>query len=103
ARGAGQAGGVSLTPDVGTVILKLPVTATEDYDSYRATLRTGGRAKHTWPALKSETDDELGKVVSLKVPASLLSAGAYEIKLGGLKADRQGHDIATYSFTVNNK
>jgi hypothetical protein len=102
-RDAGQTKGISFTPDVGTVILKLPITAAEDYDSYRATLRTGGRAKYTWPALKSETDDELGKIVSLKVPAGLLRARVYEIKLGGLNAERQPRNITTYSFTVDNK
>lgn len=102
-RGAGQTGDVSFTPDVGTVILKLPITAPVDHDSYRATLRSGGRAKQTWTALKSETDNDLGKIVSLKVPARLLRAGMYEIKLGGLNADRKADDITTYTFTVGNK
>jgi hypothetical protein len=103
-RDAGQTGGISFAHDVGTVILKLPITAAEDYDGYRATLRTGGRAKYTWPALKSETDDELGKIVSLTVPVRLLlRSRVYEIKLGGLNAERQSRYITTYSFRVDNK
>jgi hypothetical protein len=102
-RGSGQTGDISFTSDVGTVIMKLPITTPADDDSYRASLHRGGRAKQTWTALKSETDNELGKIVSLKVPARLLRAGMYEIKLGGLNAVGKDGNITTYTFTVDNK
>jgi len=102
-RGSTQPTSVAVSPDVETVILRLPLTASGEYDSYLAILKRGGRTVQKFAALKSEVDNELGKIVPVKVPAKLLRAESYEIELSGITAERRSMEPAVYSFQVNRR
>jgi hypothetical protein len=100
AKGPGGPGKVTLTADIGTVILRLPVVAASDYSRYRATLHDGPRVIYTRADLKPEVDAKLGKVVAFEVPAKLLRTRRYEIQLGGATAEAQIRDFTLYTFPV---
>lgn len=102
-RGSTQPTSVALSPDVETVILRLPLTATREYDSYLAILKRGGRTVHKFANLKSEVDEELGKIVAVKIPAKLLRAQTYEIELSGITAEQRSMEPAIYSFQVDRR
>lgn len=99
-RGPGGAEKVTLTSDIGVVVLRLPVIVEGNYERFRATLQDGGRVIYTRANLKPEVDAKLDKVVAFEVPARLLRERRYEIKLGGVTADGQTRDITSYTFTV---
>jgi hypothetical protein len=102
-RGGGASNNVEVSSDVGTVILRLPLAGRDEYDSYRATLQTGGRTTRTWAGLKPETDAEFGQVVPLQVPASLLRQQSYQIKLSGITATGQTRNLTSHTFQVERK
>lgn len=99
-RGPGGAEKVTVSSEVEVVILRLPVVVNGDYQSFRATLRDGGRVIHTQAGLKQEVDAKLGKLAVFEVPAKLLRGRRYEIKLGGVTADGQTRDLTTYTVPV---
>lgn len=101
-RSEGQTTKVSVSSEVGTVILKLPLTAADDYNSYQATLQSDGRRIYSWLDLKSEVDEKFGRVVKVKVPARLLRQQSYKIRLSGRSAGRQAPEVI-YSFQVDKK
>jgi anti-sigma factor RsiW len=101
-RSEGQTTKVSVSSEVGTAILKLPLTAADNYNSYQATLQSDGRRIYSWLDLKSEVDEEFGRVVKVKVPARLLRQQSYKIRLSGLIAGRQAPEVI-YSFQVDKK
>lgn len=94
---------VTISSEVETVILILPLTTTQDYDSYRATLKSRGRTVHNFPDLKSEVDEEQGKVVPLKIPAKMLRPQNYEIELSGVAQDQRLMEPTTYFFQAERK
>jgi hypothetical protein len=102
-RGEGATNSVSISADVGTVILLLPLADKGDYNSYRATLLTGGRTIRNWPDLKPEIDAEFGRVVPLKIPANLLRQQSYQIKLSGSTGAGQTEHLSSHTFQVDRK
>lgn len=101
-RGEGQARGVSLSSDVRTVVLKLPLADGDQYRSYRTTIQTGGRP-HSWAKLKSEVDAEFGRVVSVRAPVGLFRQQSYRIELSGVADDGQIRKLRSYTFQVEKK
>jgi hypothetical protein len=102
-RGEGATNNVSVSADVGTVILLLPLAGKGDYDTYRATLKIGGRTIRAWTDLKPETNAEFGQVVPLKVPATLLRQQVYQIKLSGSTVTGQTENLSSHTFQVDRK
>ena len=92
---------VSISSEIDTVILKLPVRAIPHYDSYSATLSKRRRMIRHWPDLPTEVDSELGKIVKVDVATALLGEQRYEIKLAGIPADSRPAE--TYTFWVDKK
>ena len=92
---------VSLSADIKTVILKLPVKG--DSESYSAILSSRRRQVQRWRELNSEMDAELGKIVRVDVSAALLNEQDYEIKLTGLTDDSGSPETTTYAFRVEKK
>lgn len=99
-RGPGGAEKVTLSSDVGIVVLRLPVVVAGDYERFRATLQDNRRVIYTRANLKPEVDAKLGRVVAVEVPAGLLRERRYEIKLGGVTADGQTRDLTSYTVRV---
>jgi hypothetical protein len=99
-RGPGSSDKVTLSADIGAVILRLPLVAKGDYQHYRATLREDGKAIYSRAELKPEVDAEVGQVVAFKVPANLLRTRSYRIKLAGVTAAGQSMNLSTYTFEV---
>lgn len=102
-RGAGGSEKVVISPDIGAVILRLPVVAEGDYSSYRATLLDGRGVVYSVSDLKPEVDAKLGQVVAVRVPANRLRQGRYEMKLGGVTADGQTRDLTSYTVPVERR
>jgi hypothetical protein len=102
-RGGGQGESVSITADVGTVVLRLPLVDEESYRSYRATLETGGRTIRPFDKLTSELDPELGKVIQVRVPAELLRRQSYQVQLSGITADGRTQSLTSYTFVVERR
>jgi hypothetical protein len=102
-RGGGKREGVSISPDVGTVILRLPLVDEADYRSYRAELQTGGRTPRVFDELTSEVDPEFGKVIPVKVPAKLLLQKSYQIIISGIADDGRSHHLSSYAFKVEKR
>lgn len=98
-RGEGESKTLPLPPDVGSVVLQLPLVEGDKYDSYRATLQSGGRTIRVWPDLKSSNADTL-VFVPITVPTKLLRQQSYQVKLAGITADRKAQAINTYQFRV---
>lgn len=99
-RGPGRADKIALSPDVGFVILRLPLIAKGDYRHYKATLKKGDKVIFAQTELKPEVDAEVGQVVAFKVPAKLLRPRSYEIKLGGVTAAGQFINLTTYTLPI---
>jgi hypothetical protein len=92
---------VSISSDVKTVTLKLPIKV--GYDSYSAMLNSRRGTIQRWRNLNSETDTELGSIVRVDVAAALFSEEDYEIKLTGITDDSRSPEITTYAFRVEKK
>lgn len=99
-RGPGGSEKVTLPPGVGVVILRLPLVTTGDYQHYRATLQDESKIIYSRDDLKPEVDAELGQVVAVKIPASLLRPRRYQIKIGGVTAAGVARDLGSYTFQV---
>jgi hypothetical protein len=100
-RSESQNNRVSISSEVDTLILKLPVKVVPSYASYSATLRSRGRMIRHWPEVPTEVDNELGKIVKVDVATALLKQQPYEIKLAGVPADSRPPE--TYFFLVDKK
>lgn len=103
ARSEGKGKNITIPSNAENVILRLPQITTRDYDTYFATLKNRGIIVRKFPNLKSERDDEWGKVVPVKVPARLLRPDTYDIELSGVTQDQRLVDPNTYSFQVNRR
>jgi hypothetical protein len=101
-RGKGRARSVPLSPNVKTVVLKLPLPDGDEYLSYRATLGTGGRPR-AWANLKPEVYEEFGRVVSVPVPAGLLRRQSYRMELSGVTGTGEIRHLTSYTFQVERK
>lgn len=102
-RGEGKSESVSISPKVGTVILRLPLVDEGDYRSYRAELQTGGRPTRAFDKLASEVDPEFGKVIKVKVPATLLRQRTYQVIISGINDDGQARHLSSYAFKVEKR
>ena len=98
-RGEGKSKTLTLPHDVGSVVLQLPLVEGDKYDSYRATLQSGGRTIRIWSDLESSNADTVIFVL-VTVPAKLLRQQNYQVKLVGMTAGRPAQEIATYTFKV---
>jgi hypothetical protein len=102
-RGEGQSESVSISADVGAVILRLPLVDEDNYRSYRAELQTGGRTARAFDKLTSEVDPEFGKVIQVKVPAMLLRQRSYQIIISGITDEGRAHHLSSYAFKVEKR
>lgn len=98
-RGEGGSKTLTLPPDVGSVILKLPLVEGDNYSSYKATLQSGDRTLRVWTGLKSAAAETI-IFVPVTVSAKLLRQQSYRIKLSGIAANQQAQEITTYPFKV---
>lgn len=101
-RSVGQTKQVTITSEQTEVNLKLPLPTTKNYERYRLELLSGRRRIHV-QTLDSKPDEELGRVVFVRLPASLLTHQHYEMKLRGIASNGSPGEPTTYSFTVKKK
>ena len=75
---------VSISSETKAVALKLPVPENDSSQEYRATLQSRSQTIYTWSRLTAEADEEIGKIVLMKLPSKLLHEQTYIIKLRGM-------------------
>lgn len=100
-RGAGEGmKKISVPPGGGRVLLLLDL-ASDDYSTYRATLKTlGGPELHSASNLRARGASGR-RTVAFNVPAAKLApAQDYEISLGGKSASGEYDGVGTYNFRV---
>lgn len=98
-RGGGETNKVALTSGVRFVNLQLPLVEGNGYRNYQVSLQADGRTILTRSGLKSVAAEQVN-MVPVTVPAKLLRHGNYQIKLSGVTAKGETHDIAAYAFQV---
>ena len=98
-RGTGQTNQVPITSGQTEVNLKLPLPTTKNYERYRLELLSGQRRIYV-QTLDSKPDEEMGRVVFVTLPVSLLTHQRYEMKLRGIASNGSHGEPTTYSFTV---
>jgi hypothetical protein len=98
-RGSGQTNEVTISSTAKNVLLKMPLVTVRDYDKYRLELRDGGRVLLV-RNLKVSIDQELGRIVSLRIPVQLFKQRNYEMRLRGINIDGSFGEPTTFAFTV---
>jgi hypothetical protein len=93
---------VEAPPAGGYVLLQLPLVEPDVYESYRATLQTGGQTIRAWKDLHA-ADWEAGKIVTLRVHARFLREQSYQRKLAGVTTGGRARNIASYAFRMKEK
>ena len=90
-----------LLPETARVVrLQIGLEPEEQYNTFRVELKTqGGNPVWTRDNLPVRTTRS-GKTVALTLPASVLSAGQYELSLKGLTNDGRLEDVGYYYFDV---
>ncbi|HEX5705178.1 MAG TPA: hypothetical protein VFX97_18405 [Pyrinomonadaceae bacterium] len=91
---------VTVPADTDTLRLRLLLDQLR-HNSYEATLDAGGRTLTSRSNLPKEVDNGQPAVV-LDVPARLVPAGDYRVKLGGVNPDGNREIVASYSFRIQN-
>jgi hypothetical protein len=90
---------ISVGPDVGTLRLRLQLTR-DDYPNYRAALLSDDRSE-VWTGDHLPVLNDGGiKFISADIPARLLTAGDYQIKLAGQTGNGSLESLASYSLRV---
>jgi hypothetical protein len=93
---------VEVPPDIGEVVLQLPVSD-ENAQGYTATLFTDeGEEKLTRENLRVESIRS-AKVIALRISSSVLTPGDYRVKVKARVFGSTVEDIASYSFRVVNR
>jgi hypothetical protein len=98
-RELGDSKRVAITSETKIVQLRLPVAA-DKYQSYRAVLAVnGGPEVFKLDGLKVRTMGQ-GRMLVLQIPARILTANDYLLKVSGLNSDGRSEDVGDYSFRV---
>ena len=92
---------LSLHAGIHQVELRLPWIQKERYSRYRAEVRrVGDRESYAISNLQPDSDG--GNVIRMRLPASLLNRGQYQIYLSGVADDGSLSSPEEYSFLVSN-
>jgi len=89
-----------VSADTGTIRFQL-LLPEDRYESYEAALDAEGRTLTTKSNLPKELVNGQPAVV-LEIPARLVSAGDYRVKLSGVNRDGNSESVASYSFRIQN-
>jgi hypothetical protein len=98
-RGSGQTNEAKIPTGTTNLLMKIPVVTVRDYDKYHFELLSGGRALVV-RNLNVSVDANLGRMVSLELPAKLFTQKNYEIRLRGLTTEGHSGESTTYAFTI---
>jgi len=99
-RGDSDVKSISIPPGFDTLELNLRIDASQPYPTYRAVLQTlDGAEKLRNDSLIARSEGS-GGVVAFQVPVSLITEGAYYIKLGGVNQSGQLDNLGRYPFRV---
>lgn len=85
------------------VHIEIPLDFRDNYQSFRADLRTRGGQEILTVGNLSRQKNTAGSVVSFDVPVSILHAGGYELALKGIGRGESAQDIGFYYFNVLNR
>jgi hypothetical protein len=101
ARGAEGVPELTVTPSTEEVLFQLEL-GRDDRASYRAELRAQPDGLRLWQSgtLKARAKD-YGKALEVKVPAALLKARAYTLKVYGTNSSGNPEEALNYSFRIN--
>lgn len=91
---------VTVPADTDTLRLRLLLDELR-HNSYVATLHAEGRTLTSKSNLPKEVENGQPSVV-LDIPASLVPAGDYRVKLDGVNPDGSSESVASYSFRIQN-
>jgi hypothetical protein len=104
-RGADEAHTLSIPRDAEQALVQI-VLEKDSYRLYRAEVRkVQGQEVTLWKddALESQATDSGEREIDLKIPAKLLTAGDYKVRLGGVTEDQKIEAVADYTFRVVRK
>jgi hypothetical protein len=104
-RGAGEAHTLSISRDADQALVQI-VLEEDSYRLYRAEVRkVRGADVALWKddALESQATDSGLRAIGLRIPAKLLTAGDYKVRLGGVTDGRGIEALADYTFRVVRK
>lgn len=104
-RGADEAHTLSIPKDAEQALVQI-VLEKDSYRLYRAEVqKVQGQDVTLWKddALESQATDSGEREIDLKIPAKLLTAGDYKVKLGGITEDQKIEAVADYTFRVVRK
>lgn len=90
---------ITLRSEIRILELHLLQDQYNSHTKYRAVLQKGADSKSfNFPELQAS--DENSRVIRLRIPASLLSRGTYQIILSAIAADGSVSSVEEYNFTV---
>jgi hypothetical protein len=104
-RSADEAHTLTIPTDADRVLVQIILEQDSDR-LYRAEIRkVQGQDVVLWKddALQSQSTGSGEGMVDLKIPAKLLTAGDYKVKLGGITEDQKIEAVADYTFRVVRK
>jgi len=102
-RGSGEKASLVLPGDARLVRLQIGIDAEEPYQTFTVDLRTvGGRPVWTRENLPARNRGK-ARAVALTIPASVLKAGDYELRLSGVKEGGGAEDVGFYYFDVRKR
>lgn len=92
---------INLPASARNLQIRLLLETAEQYQSYRATVKTVDENAVVWTSAPLKTQGKgAKKSVSLNIPANLFSRADYEILLVGVKKDGAAEEVDNYYFRV---
>jgi hypothetical protein len=99
-RGGARPKNLIIPRSVQTLRLQLNLNAGDEYASYQVSLQSAsGEAVRIWNGLRDASITG-GRAIYVNVPARLLSAGQYELRLSGVAGAGQIEDLGYYYFNL---
>jgi hypothetical protein len=103
-RAGGETKRVKIPRETGSVELRLELNpGADDYQSYQAVLQTSAGQDILNKSGLQAGETSAGKIINWRVPANLLKAEDYYLKLSGRNSDGQYESAGAYSFRVIEK
>jgi hypothetical protein len=102
-RGSSTLPRLTINPEVRMVHLQVGIDPQDDYQYFRAELRTQDGKRILSRANLSARTTRMGRMIGLNLPAKTLEAGRFELSLNGTNATGATEDIGYYYFEVLKK
>jgi hypothetical protein len=102
-RGSSNLPRLTINPEVRIVRLQVGIDPQDDYQYFRAELRTQDGKRILSQANLSARTTRMGRMLGLNLPAKTLEAGRFELSLKGTSTTGTTEDVGYYYFEVLKK